>query len=361
MGACHSCLGQRDKDTYDEQEENRLLYDDDNAMQYGSFAEGHGGDDSVEAQRENEALQQVVAKTSSNMVDIFEIAPQQPNGRQSTGFGYAGQGARVARYQHLVSKLSSEDVDQAAGIKIDWYTEDDSQNERPMSLKTLDHDDGALVGTFADAAAAMKRFGISSPQHHLLLQLPDTPVSYEAGDGSHRSLVAQVEWGRSMVRTRGGRSLPRINQPLGQHTRQPGPNCRDRARLVPGCRDRTPVEVSSGSPTEMRSAPASGTRAWRVSSSRLAPVPPFYAIPSAGQPLSTKVNSWWPPSLGSTAAAVMPPVAEAKLDQGPLEHHSPPCERAGRAAGRVLDESRGVEPTHWALSHRVMAATITEF
>lgn len=33
-------------------------------MQYGSFAEAHSGDDSVEAQRENEALQQVVAKTS---------------------------------------------------------------------------------------------------------------------------------------------------------------------------------------------------------------------------------------------------------------------------------------------------------
>ncbi|KAJ6786404.1 hypothetical protein PWT90_03374 [Aphanocladium album] len=127
-------------------------------MQYGSFAEAHGGDDSVEAQRENEALQQVVAKTSSNMVDIFEIAPQQPNVGASAGFGYAGQGARVARYQHLVSKLSSDDADQPAGIKIDWFTEDDapdSQNERPMSLKTLDNDEGALVGTFADAAAAM--------------------------------------------------------------------------------------------------------------------------------------------------------------------------------------------------------------
>lgn len=96
--------------------------------------------------------------TASNMVDIFEIAPQQHNAGASAGFGYAGQGARVARYQHLVSKLSSEDVDQHAGIKIDWFTEDDapeSHNERPMSLKTLDNDDGALVGTFADAAAAM--------------------------------------------------------------------------------------------------------------------------------------------------------------------------------------------------------------
>lgn len=91
------------------------------------------------------------------MVDIFEIAPQLPNAGPSPGFGYAGQGARVARYQHLVSKLSSEEVDQPAGIKIDWLNDDDAQEstERPMSLKTLDNDDGALVGTFADAAAAM--------------------------------------------------------------------------------------------------------------------------------------------------------------------------------------------------------------
>lgn len=92
------------------------------------------------------------------MVDIFEIAPQQPSASASAAFGYAGQGARVARYQHLVSKLSSEDELQEVGIKIDWLAEDDgpdSQNERPMSLKTLDNDDGALVGTFADAAAAM--------------------------------------------------------------------------------------------------------------------------------------------------------------------------------------------------------------
>lgn len=87
------------------------------------------------------------------MVDIFEIS-QQHSSNASAAFGY---GARNARYQHLVSKLSSENVDQPDGIKIDWFTDDDTpeSTERPMSLKTLDNDDGALVGTFADAAAAM--------------------------------------------------------------------------------------------------------------------------------------------------------------------------------------------------------------
>lgn len=92
------------------------------------------------------------------MVDVFEIAAPNASGSGPTAsFGYAGQGARVARYQHLVSRLTSEESEQPAGIKIDWFTDDEGAeaNERPMSLKTLDNDDGALVGTFADAAAAM--------------------------------------------------------------------------------------------------------------------------------------------------------------------------------------------------------------
>lgn len=47
-------------------EENRLLYDDGNGVQYGSFGDGalNGEGDTAEVQRENEALQRVVAKTS---------------------------------------------------------------------------------------------------------------------------------------------------------------------------------------------------------------------------------------------------------------------------------------------------------
>ncbi|KEY66756.1 hypothetical protein S7711_07542 [Stachybotrys chartarum IBT 7711] len=163
MGACSSCLGRRNSHSYDDDEENRLLYDDANGMQYGSFGDSalNGDVDSAEVQRETDALQRVVAKTSSNMVDIFEIAPQEGAARpSSTHFAYAGQGARLARYQHLVSKLSSEDESPpAGGVKVDWIADDETiemQRNRPMSVKTLDSDDAPLVGTFADAAAAMK-------------------------------------------------------------------------------------------------------------------------------------------------------------------------------------------------------------
>jgi hypothetical protein len=47
-------------------DESRLLYEDANGMHYGSFAEQqvNGQDDPQEAQREIEALQRVVARTS---------------------------------------------------------------------------------------------------------------------------------------------------------------------------------------------------------------------------------------------------------------------------------------------------------
>jgi len=163
MGACQSCLGRRDKDVYDEDEENRLLYDDGNGAQYGSFGDPNisGDQDTLEAQHENEALQRVVAKTSSNMVDIFEIAPNESATRAaSTPFAYAGQEARLARYQHLVSKLDTGNDSAASGVKVDWMADDDTiemQGNRPASPNALEEDDGPpLVGTFADAAAAMK-------------------------------------------------------------------------------------------------------------------------------------------------------------------------------------------------------------
>lgn len=47
-------------------EDNRLLYDDGNGIQYGSFGDSvlNGDSETAEAQRETEALQRVVAKTS---------------------------------------------------------------------------------------------------------------------------------------------------------------------------------------------------------------------------------------------------------------------------------------------------------
>lgn len=95
----------------------------------------------------------------SNMVDVFDMAPKGPASRTSSGsFGFS-QEAQSARYQHLVAKFGPDGNEHAAGIRIDWMGENDNaenNDERPMSLKTLDGGDDALVGTFADAAAAMK-------------------------------------------------------------------------------------------------------------------------------------------------------------------------------------------------------------
>lgn len=92
------------------------------------------------------------------MVDIFDIAPQENTNRgATTTFAYAGQGARLARYQHLVSKLNNQGDNN--GVKVDWLPEDETiemQKNGPASIKTLESDEGPLVGTFADAAAAMQ-------------------------------------------------------------------------------------------------------------------------------------------------------------------------------------------------------------
>jgi hypothetical protein len=51
---------------YAQDEERRLLYDENSGMQYDSFGDQalNGENDTIETQRENEALQRVVAKTS---------------------------------------------------------------------------------------------------------------------------------------------------------------------------------------------------------------------------------------------------------------------------------------------------------
>jgi hypothetical protein len=103
----------------------------------------------------------MLTQRDSNMVDIFDIAPQENTNRgTTTPFAYAGQGARLARYQHLVSKLSNQgDNNPASGVKVDWLPEDETiemQKNGPASIKTLESDEGPLVGTFADAAAAMQ-------------------------------------------------------------------------------------------------------------------------------------------------------------------------------------------------------------
>ncbi|KAM0583610.1 hypothetical protein ACHAP6_008171 [Verticillium nonalfalfae] len=154
-------LGHGENDSLDE--ESRLLFDDPNGIHYGSFGDQSmsGQEDPVEVQRENEALQRVVAKTSDNMVDIFEIAPQDHAARPAPAlFAYAGQEARIVRYQHLLSKLASKDEGEGqgqgpAGVQVDWLPQEDTVDVQRRAPSIKSESDGPLVGTFADAAAAM--------------------------------------------------------------------------------------------------------------------------------------------------------------------------------------------------------------
>lgn len=143
----------------------------------------------MEAQREIEALQRVVARTSeyveppdkaacarfskaptdpwrcSNMVDIFEIAPPKDAQHRAppTPYGLVGQEARHMRYQSLLCKLSADEEDSAAGARVDWSPEEEEEEEYiddaaglqrgVPQIRTEPSD--ALVGNFREAAAAM--------------------------------------------------------------------------------------------------------------------------------------------------------------------------------------------------------------
>ncbi|KAG5930040.1 hypothetical protein E4U42_003201 [Claviceps africana] len=184
MGNCQSCLGRRDHHDYEEDEETCLLYDDGHGMQYGSFDDQYlGGDETVESLREHDALQQVIARTSNSMVDVFEIEPHYAFGHVGTFIPspHAERGSRATRCHNLASKLSGKDGSVPQKIEIDWLVHDGDgghhgyhghrgrhgrhahanikmQSNRPASsIKTLDNQNsGTLVGTFADAAAAME-------------------------------------------------------------------------------------------------------------------------------------------------------------------------------------------------------------
>ncbi|KAL5600883.1 hypothetical protein BROUX41_005723 [Berkeleyomyces rouxiae] len=166
MGAFCSCLGFGQSDYYDEDEEQRLL-DNDNVVggQYGVLNDTSlmAAEDGIEARQESEALQRVVAKTSDNMVDIFEIGDAaRPT---PAPFAYAGQENRLLRYRNLLSKISGTDED-SDGAQIESslpLPQVDASATTPVELSltlysVTDQQDkeAALVGTFADAAAAMK-------------------------------------------------------------------------------------------------------------------------------------------------------------------------------------------------------------
>lgn len=137
----------------------RLLFDDNNNIQYGSFGEHNMNSqaDPLESQREVEALQRVVARTSNNLVDVFEITPQESQRTHPAMF--SGQDVRLARYQNILSKLSPEDdadsVDNVHEI-LEWVPSEDEAGGLYGNHPGIKEGSGEpLVGTFADAPTAV--------------------------------------------------------------------------------------------------------------------------------------------------------------------------------------------------------------
>ncbi|KAI0009355.1 late endosomal/lysosomal adaptor and MAPK and MTOR activator-domain-containing protein [Xylariaceae sp. FL0662B] len=166
MGICFSCLGGRRNDSYDEDDVSRLLFDDSNNLQYGSFGEHNMNpqSDPLESQREVEALQRVVARTSNNLVDVFEITPQESQRTQPAMF--SGHDARLARYHNILSRISPDNDTAVADITreaVEWLPgEEDTTEMQGKAFAVKDELDGPLVGTFSDATAGLARTRITN-------------------------------------------------------------------------------------------------------------------------------------------------------------------------------------------------------
>jgi len=91
------------------------------------------------------------------MVDIFEIAPQLDSARPVPAqLSYAGHEARIARYQTLISKLNLASNEGANdGVQVEWLPQEEDGHIELHGDVAAKPDDRPLVGTFADAAAAM--------------------------------------------------------------------------------------------------------------------------------------------------------------------------------------------------------------
>lgn len=151
MGVCASCLGggqPRDpvEREQDEVESGPLLFSVPNGLHYGSFAEPQmmaPHSDPSRTQRETEALQRVVARTSDGMVDIYDTTTPGAYSRHKHG----GVRDRKAQYQFVLTRvdsngsLSTDEEDDAPVQGVVTHIQDDPRRK--------------LVGSFREAAAAM--------------------------------------------------------------------------------------------------------------------------------------------------------------------------------------------------------------
>ncbi|KAK7719618.1 hypothetical protein SLS64_001795 [Diaporthe eres] len=151
MGVCASCLGggqPRDpvEQEQDEVESGPLLFSVPNGMHYGSFAEPQmmaPHSDPSRSQRETEALQRVVARTSDGLVDIYDTATPGAYSRHKHG----SVRDRKAQYQILLTKVDSDD-------SLSTDEEDDAPLQGAFTQIKADSR-RKLVGSFREAAAAM--------------------------------------------------------------------------------------------------------------------------------------------------------------------------------------------------------------
>ncbi|KAJ3567236.1 hypothetical protein NPX13_g6843 [Xylaria arbuscula] len=158
MGVCASCLGRRRNDSIDEDDVSRLLFDDPNHIQYNTFGDHNLNSeaDPLESQREVEALQRIVARTSNHLVDVFQITPQEI--RTHPGL-FSEQDARHTRYQDILSKLHSDEgaiTTEGNQDSDGWLLNEEDNADQPEQKITIKEGAvGPLVGTFADAVAAV--------------------------------------------------------------------------------------------------------------------------------------------------------------------------------------------------------------
>ncbi|EPE02128.1 hypothetical protein F503_06132 [Ophiostoma piceae UAMH 11346] len=175
MGNCSSCLGTQRRSVYEEDDESRMLFEDGDGTNYGSFGDAtmNDRDEARESQREAEALQSVVTRTSDNMVDVFEIAPPR-HGLHGLPAPYT-LGMPGNQFQNLLSKLSdTEDADLDGDL--DEFDDDANGNVTDntiidvVDVESVDNSNaatqsqyhklllakadaaGLLVGNFTDAA-----------------------------------------------------------------------------------------------------------------------------------------------------------------------------------------------------------------
>ncbi|KAI9673023.1 MAG: hypothetical protein M1817_003187 [Caeruleum heppii] len=163
MGICSSCLGHsRRQGQTDTSETSRLLYDDPHQLQYGGInggpVQGQLQIDPQDIQREEAALQKILAQTTESLVDVFALHPSTQDPSTSTAYSTAAD-LKIERYQRLLQQISMSDLTSpsappepdSGGTQSDSAHATSDADVLPMSTHAIKHDQvGDLVGGFAE-------------------------------------------------------------------------------------------------------------------------------------------------------------------------------------------------------------------